>query len=371
MFWILNIIAAFVLSHAFTAFVTWNILSLSYHKQLFDVPDDRKIHEGLVPRLGGVAFNPVVFFTLALMLAVNAYLGNSELQDAVGLEVQQVACTYCAMTLAYLTGIIDDLMGVRYVSKFIIQFVIGLLLIGGGVMITDFHGLLGIGVLPLWASVPLSIFATIFIINAINLIDGIDGLALGLCIGTFAVYGAVFYLAGMMLHALLAAASLGSLVSLFLYNVFGNVKRKRKIFMGDTGCMVISVMICYLSCKVANIEDLRGNDPNLFVLSFSPLLVPCLDVVRVFLYRVRHGKNPFLPDRHHIHHKLLDLGMKPWQAMVALILSTGALTAINVELSRSIDVTLLLALDIALWTAINLVLRKRIEHLKNNAHTSI
>ena len=99
--------------------------------------------------------------------------------------------------------------------------------------------------------------------------------------------------------------------------------------------------------------------------------MPCLDVVRVFLYRVRHGKSPFLPDRPHIHHKLLDLGMKPWQAMVALILSTGALTAINVELSRSIDVTLLLALDIALWTAINLVLRKRLEHLKKNAHTRI
>ena len=361
MFWILNIIIAFVLSHAFTAFVTWNILNLSYHKQLFDVPDDRKIHEGLVPRLGGVAFNPVVFFTLALMLTANAYLGQTELLDAVGLEVQQVACTYCAMTLAYLTGIIDDLMGVRYVSKFIIQLVIGLLLIGGGVMITDLHGLLGIGELPVWASVPLSIFATIFIINAINLIDGIDGLALGLCIGTFAVYGAVFYLTGMMLHAVLAATSLGALSSLYLYNVFGNVHRKRKIFMGDTGCMVISVMICYLSYKIANVEDLRGYEPNLAVLAFSPLLIPCLDVVRVFLYRIRHGKNPFLPDRHHIHHQLLDLGMKPWQVMLGLILSAIALTAINVELSCFIDVTLLLIIDIAVWTSINYLLRKRIE----------
>ena len=156
-------------------------------------------------------------------------------------------------------------------------------------------------------------------------------------------------------YAMLTFATLGVLVPFFYYNVFGNAKHGRKIFMGDTGSLTIGMMLCFLSLKLTmcGLDDNTGN-VHPMVLAFSPLLVPCCDVVRVYLHRVRNGKNPFLPDKNHIHHKLLAIGLSPRRAMLSLLSMSCAFSAANILLVPYINNTVLLIADIVIWIGLNL-----------------
>lgn len=358
MYWTINLVSVFVLCILFTGIVIPQILLIAFRRKLFDVPNERKIHTCAVPRLGGIAFTPVIFISLALLLAVNQALGYDALLRETGAETLPLAYAFCAISLLYMVGMADDLIGVRYRAKFVVQMLCGVMLIAGGVTLDDLQGLLMVQTLPIWLSAPLTLFVTVFIINAINLIDGIDGLASGLCSIAFMFYGIAFVHIGEHIYAMLAFATLGVLMPFYYYNVFGNAEKGRKIFMGDTGSLTIGIMLCFLSIKLSNADTGAGRC-NPFVMAFAPLLVPCLDVVRVYMHRVRNGKNPFLPDKNHIHHKLLGVGMKQRTAMVSIVLTSTVLTLLNVLLSRYVNATLLLAGDIWLWTAVNIVLTKK------------
>ena len=175
--WIVNILSVFFLCVFFAGIVIPQILLIAFRRRLFDEPDERKIHQCVVPRLGGMAFKPVVFFSFVLLLAVNVSTGHDELLKEIGAEALPLAYAFCAIIMLYLVGIADDLIGVRYRAKFFIQIVCGIMLVAGGVELSDLHGMLFIHSMPSWISIPLTVFVTVFIINAINLIDGIDGLA--------------------------------------------------------------------------------------------------------------------------------------------------------------------------------------------------
>ena len=177
--WIVNILSVFFLCVFFAGIVIPQILLIAFRRRLFDEPDERKIHQCVVPRLGGMAFKPVVFFSFVLLLAVNVSTGHDELLKEIGAEALPLAYAFCAIIMLYLVGIADDLIGVRYRAKFFIQIVCGIMLVAGGVELSDLHGMLFIHSMPSWISIPLTVFVTVFIINAINLIDGIDGLASG------------------------------------------------------------------------------------------------------------------------------------------------------------------------------------------------
>ena len=264
--------------------------------------------------------------------------------------------TYCAITMLYLVGMADDLNGISYKAKFLAQFLAALLMIAGGVILKEFHGY----ILPLWISIPFTVFIIVFIINAINLIDGIDGLASGISIIAFIIYGGIFYYCEEYIYALLSFAPLGILLPFFYYNVFGKAERGRKIFMGDTGSMTIGLLLCFLNIQMGNLELPLPDHLNPAVLAFSPLLVPGLDLVRVFLFRIRHGKNPFIADTNHIHHKLMVIGIRPRRALAIIVSFSLALTVTNIFLSEYLDSFVIIVADIVLWTILNILLRKRI-----------
>lgn len=361
-FWIINSVLVFVISAFCAGVLIPQILLISFRKQLFDIPDERKIHQGVVPRLGGIAFKPVVFFSVAFLLGISQLFGYGELLDGILSESRTLAFGFCAIMILYLVGIADDLIGVRYRAKFIIQICCGLMVIGGGLWINDLYGLLYLHEIPDWIGYILSIFAVVFIINAINLIDGIDGLASGLCGVAVLFYGVVFLLMHEYIYAMLSFATLGVLVPFFYFNVFGNPIKQKKIFMGDTGSLTVGMMICILSLRMVHHfpSDLLEIQANPFILAYSPLIIPCFDVVRVYLHRVKNGKNPFLPDKNHIHHKMLAIGMRQRTAMITIVFLSVCFTLCNILLSRYMDVTLLLTLDVAVWTTGNLWLTRRI-----------
>lgn len=364
-FWIINSVLVFVISAFCAGVLIPQILLISFRKQLFDIPDERKIHQGVVPRLGGIAFKPVVFFSVAFLLGISQLFGYGELLDGILSESRTLAFGFCAIMILYLVGIADDLIGVRYRAKFIIQICCGLMVIGGGLWINDLYGLLYLHEIPDWIGYILSIFAVVFIINAINLIDGIDGLASGLCGVAVLFYGVVFLLMHEYIYAMLSFATLGVLVPFFYFNVFGNPIKQKKIFMGDTGSLTVGMMICILSLRMVHHfpSDLLEIQANPFILAYSPLIIPCFDVVRVYLHRVKNGKNPFLPDKNHIHHKMLAIGMRQRTAMITIVFLSVCFTLCNILLSRYMDVTLLLVLDVAVWTTGNLWLTRRIRFI--------
>ncbi len=361
-YWVFNILAVFILCAFLSGIVIPQILLIAYRKKIFDESDGRKIHQGAVPRLGGIAFKPVVFFSLALALGTNIVLGYGNLLQAFQGEVISFSFAFCSVMMLYLVGMADDLIGVRYVAKFTVQILCGIMLIAGGVWLSDLHGIFFLYTLPKWLGYPLTVLVVVFIINAINLIDGIDGLASGLCSVALLFYGAIFYMMQEYIYAMLSFATLGVLVPFFYYNVFGDAKKQKKIFMGDTGALTIGMMICFLSIKLSMCESEGfGVDANPMVLAFAPLIIPCFDVMRVYFHRLRNKCNPFLPDKNHIHHKLLAVGIPQRKAMITILLVSLVVSLCNIIASQYIHVNILLLVDMFLWIVFNIWLSLQIK----------
>lgn len=359
--WMTIDIAVFAGVMTLTGVIIPQILLIAFRKNLFDAPDPRKIHKTEVPRLGGIAFFPSILFSLFLLFGFGIQQGGADMHDLLEKNVVPMSFISGAAIVLYLTGMADDLVGVRYSAKFIMQAIASALLITGGLQLDSLQGFIGIEELPSILSVFLTALLIIFIINAINLIDGIDGLASGLSAIACSYYAFVFFHNGLYVFSATAVATLGALIPFFIYNVFGNPERHRKIFMGDTGALTIGLYLSAFSLRVSNIETMNDGF-NPLVIAFAPLLIPCFDVVRVYLHRIKAGRNPFLPDKTHIHHKLLALGMRQRMAMPVIIMASAVLTAANYLLSTQVGITVLFFSDLALWIAINMLLTRAIRN---------
>lgn len=364
-FWRFMMASALIISIVAAGILIPQILLIAFRKKLFDEPDERKIHHSTVPRLGGIAFEPVILFTIFILMVFDVHALRFQLMAELGENVLSLSICVCSLILLYLVGIADDLIGVKYSAKFVVQVGCGLLFLFGGLYISDLHGLFFINDrLPWFLFWPLTIILVVFIINALNLIDGIDGLASGLSGVALGYYGAVFFEIGEYAFALLAFSTLGTVIPFFYYNVFGKAEKQQKIFMGDTGSLTIGLILSFLSFRMANVEIATSHTclsrVHPFFLAFGPLLVPCMDVVRVFIHRIRMGNSPFLPDKSHIHHKLLSLGMSQHKAMVTILLFSAFFITSCLILSKRMEPTLLLICCIALYTFMNIWLSKRI-----------
>ncbi len=367
-FWIFVMVSVLVMAIVAAGVLIPQILLIAFRKNLFDEPDERKIHHSSVPRLGGLAFEPVILFTMFIMLVFDVHAGKERLIMELGSQILPLSICLCSLILLYLVGIADDLIGVKYSAKFIVQVACGLLFLFGGLFVNDLHGLLFLHELPKFIFWPLTVLLVVFIINAMNLIDGIDGLASGLSAVALAYYGFVFFNQEEYTYAMVSFATLGTVIPFFYYNVFGKAEKQRKIFMGDTGSLTIGLILCFLSFRMAyaqipvNLEVMNGAHP--LFLAFTPLIVPCMDVVRVFMHRIRKGTSPFLPDKSHVHHKLLFLGMSQHAAMITILITSASIIALFVMLSKYVNPTLLFIACIAFFTVMNVWMTHKI-HQKN------
>lgn len=365
--WGVNIISVFVLCVLFTGLLIPQIIKISYTRQLFDEVDERKIHHGTVPRLGGIAFLPSIISAFALVDGIESLLGNSLIAETIFFNSTTIAFCCAAGFGIYVIGVADDLVNVRYRAKFVGQALCAILLMCGGLTITNFHGFLDCYYIPLYIAAPFTLLVVIFIMNAINLIDGIDGLASGLSGIAMIIYGCVLYRYDDYIFSILAFATFGVLLPFFMFNVFGNAQKHKKIFMGDTGTMTIGLIISILSIRILcadwaiNPGTIFDFDENLVMVVCAPLIIPCFDVVRVYLGRVRDGRNPFLPDKTHIHHKLLAVGLKQRTAMMVIVSSSLVLSLILIALSAVVNVNILLAAAALAYILINIALTKAIK----------
>ena len=327
------------------------ILVISHKKRLYDVPDARKVHTMPVPRLGGLSFFPVILMSMFLVIGFRLYFWDVNVSGLSFNMLYEYLFLFVGMTLLYLVGVCDDLVGVGYRYKFAVQIAAAFLLVLSGNWFDSFGGLFGIYSVPVWVGVPFTVFIVVYITNAINLIDGIDGLASGLCCIALSVLSVIFFLRGQYVYALLAICTLGILMPFWCYNVFGNANRGHKLFMGDAGSLTLGYVISFLIIHMSVTNEVSPTLSNPYmVIAFSTVLVPLLDVIRVVLHRLREHKNPFLPDKNHFHHKLLRTGMRVRMVMVCIIAISAFFILLNSSLAWRVDITYLFFLNLFCWS---------------------
>lgn len=330
------------------------ILVISHKKRLYDVPDARKVHTMPVPRLGGLSFFPVILMSMFLVIGFRLYFWDMDTSSLSFNMLYEYLFLFVGMTLLYLVGVCDDLVGVGYRYKFAVQIAAALLLVLSGNWFDSLGGLFGIYSVPAWMGMPFTVFIVVYITNAINLIDGIDGLASGLCCIALSVLSVIFFLRGQYVYALLAICTLGILMPFWCYNVFGNANRGHKLFMGDAGSLTLGYVISFLIIHMSVTNEVSPTLSNPYmVIAFSTVLVPLLDVIRVVLHRLREHKNPFLPDKNHFHHKLLRTGMRVRMVMVCIIAISAFFILLNSSLAWRVDITYLFFLNLFCWSILH------------------
>ena len=246
------------------------ILVISHKKRLYDIPDARKVHTTPIPRLGGLSFFPVILMSLFLVMGLYLYMDNPDLSGLSFGMLYEFLFLFVGMTLLYLVGVCDDLVGVGYRYKFLVQILAAALLTLSGNWLGSLGGLLGVYAIPAWVGVPLTLFVVVYITNAINLIDGIDGLASGLCCIALSVLGLVFLYVHQPIYALLAICTFGVLIPFWCYNVFGNAKRGHKLFMGDAGSLTLGYVLSFLVIRLSVSEQASPSGPNPYMVGAGP-----------------------------------------------------------------------------------------------------
>lgn len=324
-------ITLFVVSLCATWWIFKKVLKIAKLKNIVDNPDARKLQRVPVPVLGGIA----VFFGIVVAFAV----------AGVFFDISNMFAVICVMTIMLYVGTMDDIIGLTPKMRFLIEIIVVLLLIYcNNYSINNFHGLWGIYEIPQWIAVPLTVFACVGIINAINLIDGVNGLSSGYCIVTCLIFGFAFLLTGDVDRASLAILSVGALIPFFCHNVFG---KDSKMFIGDGGTLLMgTIMSSFVINALKTSSTISAVAPENFgVIPFTlaVLAIPVFDTLRVMTARIVRGTSPFNPDKTHLHHLLIDLHFSHVGTTVTEILTNLLVVAawyISFIAGASIDVQL-------------------------------
>lgn len=362
MTYILFVILTFAISAAIGWFAIPRIVIIAKIKRLFDEHNARKVHKGAIPRLGGLSFFPAALFSFAFVLGLRYYYGYDISFDLQLELLTEFLFVMSGMLILYFVGMVDDLIGVGYRSKFIAQIFAAACLVLAGVTLFDLQGLFGIHRLPFLVDTLLTIIVVVLTVNAFNLIDGVDGLCSGLGTIILATLGTLFIYKELYVYAMFAFGMVGVLIAFFQYNVLGT---RLKVFMGDTGSLSLGYMIIFLCLKFINLENTTFITVGLhstMAVVLGLLMLPVFDTCRVFVSRISKGKSPFYPDKNHIHHKLLQLNRTHLQSTGILLLMEAGYVILNAILAEicHISITWILLIDILLGVAVNMTLNKLI-----------
>ncbi len=357
---IIYLLGAFILSMISGAVFTPAILNYCQRKKLYDIPTERKVHSNAIPRLGGISFFPSMVLAFAICLIIISTRGG------INESFSTWSLSYLAgLSIMYAVGIVDDLIGLNAKTKFTAQICAAALMPMSSLYINNLYGLFGIYEIPAMVGIPLTIFMVVFIVNAINLIDGIDGLAASislLALGGYLIYF-VHYHVFIRTYTILTAGMMGALIVFLYFNLWGSVEKNNKIFMGDSGSLSLGFTLAFLAIKCTmDVPAIWPYRDEALLVPVTLLLVPMVDVVRVTLYRLRHGKPLFDADKNHIHHKLMQAGMNQHQALLTIIAISVIMIALNSLLYPSLSITMILGIDIIMYTlfniAINIIMKR-------------
>lgn len=335
---ITNSFLAFLTALLITYFCIPPLIYFAISKKILDEPNYRKVHKEKIPNLGGAAILAGLVISFSLWVNTSFF---SEFQFIL-----------ISLLLLFIVGLKDDVIGISPLKKFIIQIIASFIVVYfGQIRIFHFYGIFGIEELSGSASIIFSMFVIIGITNAYNLIDGIDGLSAGLgCIACF-VFGSWLFYNGEQVYSILAFTLAGTLLAFLRYNIFP----KAKIFLGDQGALVLGFLISLIAIKFIEINASRFLNPvySAPAIAIGILIIPIVDTTRVCIIRVLNKKSPFIADRSHIHHDLVNMGLSQGQTCLILF-SINVIVIFEVILFRSLN-TIPLLMIITLTTLIFIV----------------
>lgn len=314
-----------ICSFALVNYLIPKIIFMVNHHNLSEQPGERSSHVKATPSMGGLSF----FVVLILAIFFFKYFDEEE----VGLNL------VAALTIIFIIGLKDDLAVSTPKARLLIEVLaISIMFFNSRLHISSFDGFLGIKTVPELMMDLFHIIVVLSIINAYNLIDGVDGLASTLGITIFSMFGLIFYTMGMDFYFLLCLCLIGILLSYMRYNF----SHERKIFMGDTGSLLIGFCMAILSLKFLTMESIKFEyfsfepENKLFIIA-AILVVPLFDMFRVIGVRLLQGNSPFSADRNHIHHILLDLGLPHFGVALTLGLLNYVLAILLIFISSYLN----------------------------------
>ena len=314
-------IITFIISMAVVYLVHPLLVKLALKKDIVDKPNARRLNRIPIPVLGGVG----VFLGFMASLPTTAAITGTAIPY---ICIAAIIAIFCM-------GLVDDIKDLRPSTKFIIQITaIALLTTLCDLRIDNLHGVLGIYEIADYISIPLTIFACVGLINAINLIDGIDGLSSGYCIASGVIFFVFSAIQGNYTNMLMSSAIVGALVPFFFFNVFG---KKNKMFIGDSGSHLLGVIFSILTLRA--IHDYNPADANInsgiMAFCLAVMAHPVMDTLRVMSQRISKGTSPFKADKTHLHHAIISLGFSHLQTTLIitglnlLVIATWHITFVN------------------------------------------
>lgn len=284
------------------------IVEIAKAKGLYDVPDNRKSHSKNIPTLGGLAI--FTGFAFSSLLFFN------------GTAFPKFQFLVAGLLIIFYTGFKDDIIGISPFKKFMAQVIAALIItVMGGIRLSNLHGFIGIDGINPHVGLLVTVVTIVGITNCFNLLDGIDGLSASIGLLVSGTFGVWFYLIAEYDWAMLSTGLVGSFLGFFFFNVFG---KKNKIFMGDTGSLILGFIISILAIKF---NEFNVNLNSIYHIRAAPsvsigiIMIPLFDTLRVFVTRIFKGRPPFMPDRTHIHHYLLDLGLSHFSSTAVLFIT--------------------------------------------------
>ena len=334
------LLCAFVVSFLMCPMVK----SFAYKIGAIDVPkDNRRMHKKPVPRLGGLAI--FLGFIVSMLLFVKI---DHQMQGIL-----------LGASIIVVLGVVDDMSPLRAYFKFCVQIFAALVAVFHGVVIQTLSNPNVCAESPYWdlgwLAVPITVLWIVGITNAVNLIDGLDGLACGVSTISAISMLVIALLVSEGDVALVMASLVGACLGFLPFN-----KNPAKMFMGDTGSTFLGYILATIS--------IQGLFKYYAIVSFAvPFLIlglPMFDTLFAIIRRLAHGQNPMAPDRGHIHHRLIDMGLNQKQAVAALyvISSILGLSAVVLTSSGAIKAMLfLMALAVAAFLASRVIFRRDID----------
>lgn len=302
-----SIVLASITAFVITYFAIPSIIKIAEQKNLLDEPGERASHTRKTPTLGGLGIFAGLIFSTTFWIPFNfsKYPEHAYIQYIL-----------CAFIVIFLIGAKDDIIPLSPIKKMAGQlFAAFILVFFGKIQLTSLYGILGIYDIPMAWGIALSIFTIIVIINSLNLIDGINGLSGTIGIIICVTFGYWFLKTGRWDMVILAASMGGALLAFLRYNV------ENEIFMGDTGSLLLGLTSSIFAIRFIESNKFYVDEytiQSVPAVAIGILIIPLFDTLRVFTIRIIKGKSPFSPDRKHIHHMLLNLGLSHIQSTITL-----------------------------------------------------
>ena len=291
------------------------IILIAIERNLVDKPNSRSTHANITPTLGGIG----IYISLVLVLSLCGVILNS----------QSILILAGGLTMLFFLGLKDDLLVLSARKKFSGQLLVSFLFITiADIRIIGFSNIFSVEVLPYWVSIAFTVFVFVLIINAYNLIDGIDGLAGGIALMVSLVFGVLFYQDNNVGSATLTVVLAGALIAFLRLNI----SKKNKMFMGDTGSLVVGFMLAVFAVSfifVSQTNPLSNFTDTAPIVVLAILFFPLIDTLRIFIIRIFIYKtSPFMADKNHIHHRLLSLGYSHLQSTGIIVIMNAVVIAL-------------------------------------------